>query len=150
MKIPHGKKLFNNPTTVLDITNKLRNNYFSSRKEAYAYIRNQRSKNLLPGLGIGYYTKLICFLAPNLNGYIMDQWLAKSINLINGNRMIKINSEGWVTDHNDEETYEYFCQEIEKISIPLGLTGFKTEEKLFSIGGHTKGKWREYLIKNYK
>lgn len=145
----HGRKLFENSTTVLDITNKLRNNCFSNRKEAYAYIRNQRSKKLLPGLGIGYYTKLICFLAPNLNGYIMDQWLAKSINLITGSNKIKMNSKSWVTDVNDEATYDSFCQEIEKIAILLGVSGFKAEEKLFSIGGKTKGQWREYLINNY-
>lgn len=149
MRVNNAEKLFEVPETILEITNKLRNNYFSTRKEAYAYIRNKRSKNLLPGLGIGYYTKLICFLAPQLNGYIMDQWLAKSINLINKNRKIKVNSKGWVTDDNDEETYEYFCQEIDKIADILGLTGFKAEEKLFSIG-KGKGQWRQYVIANYK
>jgi len=145
----HAYRLLSSPDVILDIVNKLRNNFFTSRKEAFTYIQNKRNLNFLPGLGVGYYTKLICFLAPDLNGYIMDQWLAKSINLIIDNKKIKIDSNSWVTDDNDENTYEYFCQEVDKIATYIGVSGFKTEEKLFSIGGKTKGIWRKYVVDNY-
>ena len=36
----------------------------------------------------------------------MDQWLAKSINLITGSKIIHIDKSGWVTDKNNDEIYE--------------------------------------------
>ncbi len=149
MNRKHGKSLLSDPATILEIVNKLRNNYFHSRKDAFEYIHQKRDLNLLPGLGIGYYTKLICFLAPNLNGYIMDQWLAKSINLISDKKLIHIAND-WVTNQNTSLIYEEFCSKIDDLSKQINESGYKTEEKLFSIGGRKKGKWRQYVIDNYK
>lgn len=145
----HGKKLLRSSETVLDIVNKLRNNYFESRKEAFNYIQMQRKNNLLPGLGIGYFTKLICFMAPELKGYIMDQWVAKAINLITDNKIVKIDRSHWVTDENNCDDYEKFCFEVDRIGEFLKTDGYKAEEKLFSIGGRTKGAWRKYVIEKY-
>lgn len=58
------KKLFEKADTALDLVNKLRNNYFSTRKDAYQYIITKRKEALFEGMGVGYFTKLICFLAP--------------------------------------------------------------------------------------
>ena len=152
MRRDHGRDVLQNPVPVLDITHKLRNNIFKSRADAVSYIQEKRSKNLLPGLGIGYFTKLICFFAPALNGYIMDQWVAKAINLIAEDPIVAINKDGWVTDQNKEEVYETFCAEIDKVALLLNTTGYKAEEQLFSIGGHgtKKGAWRQYVIANYQ
>jgi len=145
----HGKALLQTPATILDITHKLRNNYFKTRSEAFAYIQEKRTQKLLPGLGIGYYTKLICFLAPQLNGYIMDQWVAKAINLVSKQPIVTIDKAGWVTDFNNEAVYEAFCAEIDKLALLLKTTGYKAEEQLFSIGGRVKGTWRQYIVDNY-
>lgn len=145
----HGKSLLNKPSSILDIVQKLRNNYFSTRKDAFEYIQDKQKIGSLKGLGIGYYTKLICFLAPNLNGYIMDQWLAKSINLIFEKELIHI-TNNWVSNKNTSLIYEDFCSKIDNLSKMISQSGYKTEEKLFSIGGSKKGKWRQYVIDNYK
>ncbi len=145
----NGKRLLAKPEPILDIIGKLRNGEFKNRRDAFLYIQSKRKEGSLPGLGIGYFTKLICFLAPNLNGYIMDQWVAKSINLITENSFIKINKSSWVTDENDAHVYEKFCSEIDKIGLELNVDGFKAEEKLFSIGGREKWAWRKYVIEKY-
>lgn len=150
MNREHGKNLFTNTEPILDIVNKLRNSYFKTRVEAFNYIQEKRNAKLLPGLGIGYFTKLICFLAPELNGYIMDQWVAKSINLIAERNIVQINKSHWVTDENNGSAYETFCDEVDKIGALLNLSGYKAEEKFFSIGGRNKGAWRKYVIENYK
>lgn len=149
MNREHGKNLFNNTDPILDIVYKLRNSHFKTRSEAFNYIQEKRKSKLLPGLGIGYFTKLICFLAPELNGYIMDQWVAKSINLIAEKNIVHINKSHWVTDENNGDAYETFCDEVDKIGAQLNLSGYKAEEKLFSIGGKNKGSWRKYVIENY-
>ena len=149
MNREHGKNLFTNTDPILDIVYKLRTSHFKTRSEAYNYIQEKRKSKLLPGLGIGYFTKLICFLAPELNGYIMDQWVAKSINLIAEKNIVHINKSHWVTDENNSEAYESFCDEVDKIGAELNLSGYKAEEKLFSIGGKNKGAWRKYVIENY-
>ncbi|MGN5953153.1 hypothetical protein ACP6L2_00925 [Sphingobacterium lactis] len=146
----HGKDLLKEPSSILDITFKLRNNYFATRQDAFEYIQEKRKLGLLPGLGIGYFTKLICFLAPQLNGYIMDQWVAKSINLITRKNITHIDKIGWVTDKNNKINYENFCSEIDQIAQKLNISGYKAEEKLFSIGGRNKGKWRKFVVESYE
>ncbi|WP_164126404.1 8-oxoguanine DNA glycosylase OGG fold protein [Sphingobacterium luzhongxinii] len=147
MKREHAKRLLKSPDPVMDIVMKLRKQYFKSRSEAFDYIQDKRNTGLLPGMGIGYFTKLICFLQPELNGYIMDQWLAKSVNLLSGKMMVHIANSKWVSDQNDAVVYEEFCLFIDELALNLETTGFKTEERLFSVGGRKKGKWRSYLIK---
>jgi hypothetical protein len=102
--------------------------------------------NKIPGLGIGYFTKLICFLAPNLKGYIMDQWVSKSINFIYGDSLVKL-TNNWVNNNNDGDIYETFCSRIDEIAKDLNCDGFEAEERLFSIGGKKRGAWRAYVIK---
>jgi hypothetical protein len=108
-------------------------------------------RNKLPGLGIGYFTKLICFLAPQLNGYILDQWLGKSINLLTGKKLVSITDKGWVTDKNDANTYEVFCSKIDALAKLIQCSGLETEERLFSkgaIGKSERGAWRKYVMKH--
>ncbi|MGJ1193299.1 hypothetical protein [Sphingobacterium siyangense] len=145
----HAKSLLNNPGPVLDIVRGLRSEKFKSRKEAFEYIQDKRKQGLLPGMGIGYFTKLICFLQPSLNGYIMDQWLAKSVNLLLGNPLIHIASKTWVSDQNTPAIYEEFCTYIDNLASEIGKSGFDTEEFLFSIGGRKKGMWRGHVVQHY-
>ena len=126
----------------------LRKNKYSTRIKAFDAFQSERSKGNLPGLGIGYFTKLIFFLAPNLNGYIMDQWAGKSINLLAGKQIVSFYNS-WVNDKNNAETYDIFCKNIDELAVILNCSGSEAEERIFSIG-HGKGTWRIYLNCNLK
>lgn len=149
MRRNHGRLLFNNLRFVLDLVENLRNGMYVAREKAYAAIQDNRTNGIFQGLGIGYFTKLICFLSPKLNGYIMDQWVAKSINLLSGRTIVKISTAGWVNDNNDYIVYKDFCTEIDELAQRLNCTGIEAEKRIFSNGGTHMGKWRTYLIANY-
>jgi hypothetical protein len=147
MRRDHGKRLFENLNHVMPIVEDLRNGVYKTRKEAFEVFQNKRAEGLLPGLGIGYFTKLICFLSPELNGYIMDQWVGKSINLITGEKIVSLTSNSWVNDKNDSIAYELFCSKIDELAKKLKCDGIEAEKKIFSVG-NGKGEWRKYLIKS--
>lgn len=148
MRRDHARRLFENRNVIIRLVKELRNGNFETRQQAFEVFQNQRSANMLPGIGIGYFTKLICFLAPNLNGYIMDQWVAKSINLLTGQQIVNLTSNNWVNDKNESNTYEIFCQHIDNLAELLNCSGFEAEKRIFSVG-RGNGQWRNYLINNY-
>lgn len=148
MRRDHGKNLFNKPNTVLNLVKKLRNKEYKTREEAFSDFNDNRVEGNLPGLGIGYYTKLICFLFPELKGYIMDQWAGKSINLLQDRKIVGLRS-GWVSDDvNSVDSYKEFCLKIDELSKILKCDGFEAEKRIFSVG-NGRGEWRNYLKENY-
>jgi len=144
----YGLLLFNNLNHILPIIENLRGNQYGNRITAFESFQNLRTQGLLPGLGIGYFTKLICFLAPNLNGYIMDQWVSKSVNLLTDERIVTIQNGGWVNDENNSTIYETFCNVIDELAELLNCEGYEAEKRIFSVG-RGQGLWRNYLIQNY-
>ena len=148
MRRDHGRLLFNNLEFVLDLVNNLRIATYQTRQIAFSTFQDNRANGLLPGLGIGYFTKLICFLSPQLNGYIMDQWVGKSINLLTDQNVVNIAGNNWVNDNNNADTYEIFCTHIDNLAILLNCSGFEAEKRIFSVG-RGNGAWRNYLIQNY-
>ncbi len=150
MNRKHGKLLCQEEKleVLYSLVDDLRNSKFKSRQLAFEAFQKKRNEGKLPGLGIGYFTKLICFLAPNLKGYIMDQWAGKSINLLVGNEIVILDN-GWVNDKNNSINYENFCSQIDNLAIELNCSGIDAEKRIFSVGGRKKGKWRSYLISNY-
>lgn len=148
MRRDHGRRLFENRNVIIELVDELRTGNFHTRRQAFEVFQNHRSANMLAGIGIGYFTKLICFLAPNLNGYIMDQWVAKSINLLTGEPIVNLTGNNWVNDRNDSNTYELFCQHIDNLAELLNCSGFEAEKQIFSVG-RGNGQWRNYLINNY-
>lgn len=148
MRRDHGRLLFNDLKFVLSLVDNLRNGIYLTRQIAFSSFQENRNNGLLPGLGIGYFTKLICFLSPNLNGYIMDQWVGKSVNLLTGENIVKITNNNWVNDDNNSETYEIFCTHIDNLAKLLNCSGFEAEKRIFSVG-RGNGTWRNYLIQNY-
>ena len=151
MRRDHARDLFKNIDALYPLVYALRNKNFKSRQFAFKEFKKERELGKLPGLGIGYFTKLICFLSPDLKGYIMDQWAGKSINLLTGKEIVKIRNN-WVVNDNDDFTYEIFCSHIDSLAIKLDCNGFEAEKKIFSVGGRNenKGEWRRYLINNYQ
>lgn len=149
MRFNHARTLFQNWKYLNPIVGNLRTGQIESRYEAFEILQCARATGKLPGLGISYFTKLICFLKPNLNGYILDQWTGKSINLLWNEPLVRISKSGWVTDHNTPDTYEEFCKRVESLAEKLGVKPLKAEEIIFSVGGRNSGTWRNYLKENY-
>ena len=61
-----------------------------SRFNAYEQFHQARLNGKLQGMGPAYFTKLIFFLEQRHNGYIMDQWTARSMNLLRSSDKYKI------------------------------------------------------------
>jgi hypothetical protein len=103
------------------------------------------------GMTAAYFTKLIFFLSERHDGYIMDQWTSKSVNLISGKNIVLLNSAGLVSKSNKSSNYIEFCNYIEFLATELSairgskVNGAEIEMALFSKGGQKKLPWREYV-----
>jgi len=124
--------------------------------EAYERFQKVRASGQLAGMGIAYFTKLIFFLNRQPGGYILDQWTARSANLICTNKKILLNWGRYktrrfavVSDRNDFSNYQFFCSFVEDICSQVDhlASPSDTEEALFSMG-RGKGSWRQYVIDN--
>ncbi|GAA4281947.1 hypothetical protein GCM10022260_23700 [Gaetbulibacter aestuarii] len=123
----------------------------ANRKDIYNSISLLDLKNCKPA----YFTKLIFYFTANNNskGYIMDQWTAKSINLITGESLVKLDTSGYVTSSNNGDIYEKFCFIIDNLSKKnysgRKYNGSEIELFLFDRGGKKNkiGDWRRYVKK---
>ncbi len=150
----------------LPVADEIRRNGLS-RENAYKAFQALRSQGQLKGMGPAYFTKLIQFLMPvrPMRGYIMDQWTARSINLLISPEPLVILEKQkpnrfTVSDKNSSSIYEEFCCVIEKLSLEptvadiLEKASIKNDDRpeavemmLFSEG-RRKGKWRNYVLDN--
>lgn len=103
----------------------------------------------VPGLAPAYFTKLIHFLRPERDGYILDQWTAKSVSLLFGHGIISITKEGWVDRTNDATVYARYCEAVERLAERRGITSEAAEEMMFSRGGKAKQPWRQYVVQKW-
>lgn len=119
------------------------------RHEIYDDILKLNLKNCKPA----YFTKLIFFFTSKRNkpGYIMDQWTAKSINLITGESIVRLDSMGFVSKNNDSNVYNRFCSYIDELAKHMKISGSLIEEYLFDKGGREIhiGDWRKYVKENH-
>lgn len=146
-----------------------------SRSEAY---RLFHETNPVMGLGASYFTKLIYFFAPEVNGaadrYIMDKWTGISINLLTGKNLARLtrikdkqsdSSDYILSQSNTAENYEVFCSEVDALTYKLNSLGTSNhrhsgeniEQMLFSLGsmpgvnGRTQREpWRTYVRENWE
>lgn len=118
------------------------------RADAYDNLMALKINGDLPGLGPAFFTKLIFFMLPDRRGYIMDQWLGKSINLLVGKPVVKMDGE-CVSLRNTSANYENFCAEVDCLATQLQLSPEATEHALFSKGGHYPEPWRLYVREHY-
>ena len=116
--------------------------------------------NSIPGLGPAFFTKLIYFFSPpppegTIGFYIMDQWTAKSVDLLTQRWVVRLaRSESTSPTHiNKSGNYEAFCVEVEKLAEGLGLNGpdagDQVEQRLMSEGGHKPQTWRKHVKQNW-
>lgn len=120
-----------------------------SRQACYAKFSKLRRMGRIPGVGPAYFTKLIFFTRPQEDGYIMDQWTGKSINLLVAPAIVHLSKPGYVTDSNGACDYEKFCVAVDMLASQLSIAGSEAEERLFSIGGRIPGAWRAYVRKKW-
>lgn len=137
---------------------------WSNRKQLKEHLEELRESNLercdayslflgenrIPGLGPAFWTKLLFFFGPDSSCYIMDQWTAKSVNLLTGLQVVRLEGN-YVTPDNKCGNYRAFCEEIDRMVSILrerrkDVTGAKVEEWLFSQG---KRDWRKYVRSHY-
>ncbi|MCF4009595.1 8-oxoguanine DNA glycosylase OGG fold protein [Rheinheimera sp. UJ63] len=125
-----------------------------TRSEAYNAFSELRKSKKLKGLGAAYFTKIIYFLSKSeYRGYIMDQWTARSSNLLLNTKLIELTKTTlkygklsyFVSDKNSAETYEKFCLFVEHLAQVYQTTPDLIEMSLFSQG-YGMGKWRNYVI----
>ncbi len=120
-----------------------------TRKEAFDAFRSLREESKLPGMGPAYFSKLITFLNPDLGGYILDQWTGKSVHLLSKEPQIILTKDGYVSDQNTGDKYEWFCQFIETLAAEFGHSANEVEEMLFSKGGRNKAAWRAHIVDHF-
>ena len=159
--------LFNkSPSAWLGVAERVREGQLT-RGKAFDAFANVHRSGKSPGMGPAYYTKLIYFLMPrvpaNPAGYIMDQWLGCSINLLFGQEVVLMNhTTTWtrqrsgklkndvssqVSPLNTSTNYERFCQALELLATRLGAgwTADQVELALLSKGGHRPAAWRKHV-----
>lgn len=121
-----------------------------NRIDSYRLCAETVARNPSGGIGPAYYTKLIFFANPRHDGYIMDQWTSRSVNLlVSGNPIVAMRTTNHVSPQNSAETYETFCRVVEMLSkVLLDKNPEQTELCLFSTGGRSMAKWRRHVIEN--
>lgn len=132
----------------------------SANNRQIDFAATQAAAALIKGLGISFYTKLLFFLRPIQDAYILDQWTAKSILLLQFPRVIGLEQPGLARAHpaTTPAEYERFCQAVEGLRGPLWPVGApptaeQVEMAMFDKGKLTKndvrGFWREFVWKNF-
>lgn len=116
-----------------------------SRSEAYTLFCGAGA---VPGLGPSFFTKLLYFFSPAPSFYIMDQWTAKSVNLLTGTALVRLAGHA-PSSQNQGGNYEAFCQEVDLMAGLLNCPGQVAEERLFSKGGRKRWPWRAYLRQHW-
>lgn len=126
----------------------MRKGYLSKFEAYQEFDRLWKGDDTL-GIGAAYFTKLIFFCEPSHEGYIMDQWTSKSINLLTGEKVVHLLS-GHVSKKNDVGSYQRFCSLVEEIAQELNIPAEKVEMAMFSKGGKNKAAWRKHVVHHVK
>ena len=149
MRRDAARRLADHEGRWIEITGKLRRDGLD-RRASYRMCFDAVTEIKSGGIGPAYFTKLIFFANPRHDGYIMDQWTSRSVNLlIDGPALIRMRTHNHVDPRNDEEIYEQFCRVVEALSkILTNKTAEEAELCLFSQGGQSPHPWRRYLLAN--
>ena len=102
----------------------------------------------ISGLGISFFTKLLYFFDPSESFYIMDQWTAKSVNLLCDGVIVRMSGDV-PSNLNKCGNYQVFCEEIDAMAGLVGAPGAEVEERLFSQGGRSPWPWRTQVKANW-
>lgn len=147
MRRDNGLKSIRSFKSWSGICEKLRDGTLS-RCSAYGEFKGLRARGELKGMGPAFFTKLIFFLHPSHNGYIMDQWTSSSINILYTVPFVRLTQRYYVCDGNTPLTYEKFCKAIEELALRLSIHPACAELMLFSQGGRSKHCWRTFVMQH--
>ena len=140
-----------NAQRVMDLVQHLRASE-SGREQDFAF--TQRAAKDIKGLGISFYTKLLFFLRPNPDAYILDQWTVKSVSVLFPQTGIKPTPSGLPDPSTAPETYGSFCRAIEScVGDSEGGWGaaWKTGEEVErTIFDRPRGPWRAWIKGQFK
>lgn len=154
MRHRNGRKSLKSENTWRNLIADLSNPSISRSEAFQAFIthrKDRKSSAFLHGVGVAYFTKLLFFIRPTSDAYILDQWTGKSINLLFGDAANKhpiVKFDGnTISDRNTADDYERFCLCIEALAIKLAVSPSEAEERIFSNGGGNgkDGAWRAYV-----
>ncbi|MCW3782902.1 hypothetical protein [Defluviimonas salinarum] len=147
MRRDAARRLAKNEAAWTEVVNRLRNGGLT-RAESYRLCSDAVARMPAGGIGPAYYTKLIFFANPRHDGYIMDQWTSRSVNLlVSGDPVVRMRTKTHVDPRNDDLVFETYCQIVEDLSGKLtGKTAEETEQCLFSEGGRNRQPWRDYVM----
>lgn len=110
----------------------------------------QKAAANIKGLGISFYTKLLFFFRQKPDAYILDQFTAKSAQLLFDPCQVVLTTSGYPHTDNTPEAYEWFCAAAEALATsrtpPPAWTGEQVEQAMFNVRG---GAWRQYLRSIY-
>lgn len=142
----HGRILVNNLDLITATVESLRNGEINA-STAYNDFFNVTDQTRI-GIGPAFYTKIIFFNDPLHSHFIMDQWTAKSINLLTGIATIQIDGNS-VSRTNGLEAYDYFCTQVRCLARLFERTPEHIEMSLFSQGGRNPEIWRHHVMNNW-
>lgn len=155
MRIDHARRLLAaDAQSWVNLAARLRASELT-REEAYSAFHDLADSKSIPGLGPAYFTKLIYFLRyPDANetdvGFIMDQWTATSVNLLFGEKIVKMNKapsgKSYVSARNTAVNYERFCRLIEYVAHQWHARAEHVEMTLFGRGGKDRDSWRQHVL----
>lgn len=116
-----------------------------SRREAFELLTGT---NRIPGLGIAFFTKLIFFF--RRDGYILDQWTAKSADLMARELELPVKGYGPSALATGQH-YENFCLLVEELASEMGGPWTPSDVEVAMFGGRRdKSAWRQYVIQNWR
>lgn len=120
-----------------------------TRVEDFAALHELQMARAFPGVGAAYFTKLLFFMRPEPDAYIMDQWTAKSVNVLTGREVVRVSRGGWVVPDNDSGRYEEFCAIVDYLAERIGCSGGEAEHALVSKGWPKPWAWRAHIKANW-
>ncbi|CAI2931878.1 protein of unknown function [Aminobacter niigataensis] len=101
---------------------------------------------LIAGLGPAFFTKLIHFCVPPFNGYILDQFTAKSFDILTDQQSSLCSKSGVVPRGRGGQRYEIFCRAIEMLADYRGLSAEQVELDMYAGRNHP---WRLFVKKRW-
>lgn len=127
-----------------------------SNAEAFDLIQGLRQMDYLPGLGVSFFTKVLYFLRPGKNAFILDQFTIKAINYLNSKdpqNYPRLNMTGDMPSSSlTGQDYEAYNQAIKQVAIDLKeeLGDMSPEEAEFTIFGAFGNAFRPQVDKWFK
>ena len=147
MRTNHARRAWDSRALWKPILRDLRSGRLTQRSMIY----DRFLQASIPGLATAYFTKLMYFMSMGKRCFVLDQWTARSANMLQrvSAPMIHLyysSSGAWVSRRNRGETYEAYCDLVEALAETVGKVPEQVEQSMFAGGG--RHRWRRYVIDN--